>query len=211
MVVRHYFQFVVPFLLVALVVYYLSSRAGIKRKKWHSAFILMVSACLAFIPFSGLSLAEYLLSFNPNFSIGSLALIIVLLIPYFFNRPIIEDKNLLSYCFWNIGLSLVVFFSYLGLVPFDLYALGYGFSSWFIFMAAVTLLLVWSGNPLSLVFLASIAAFNLKVLPSGNFFDYLTDGFLLILSVGVLVSHALEKSRFFTPLRSVQNDKYGLS
>ncbi len=89
----------------------------------------------------------------------------------------------------------MVFSSYLGLVPYDLYALGYGFSPWFVFMAIITLLLVWAGNPLSLIFLAAIAAFNLKLLPSGNFFDYLTDGFLLILSVGVLVSRACNYRR----------------
>jgi hypothetical protein len=94
-----------------------------------------------------------------------------------------------------VGLSLGLFLSYLGLVPYDLYALGYGFSSWFVVMAAVTLLTVWWGNPLSLIFLASIAAFNLELLPSGNFFDYLTDGFLLVLSVGVLVTFAFNHRR----------------
>lgn len=89
----------------------------------------------------------------------------------------------------------MVFFSYLGIVPYDLYPLGYGFSPWFVFVAIITLLLVWAGNPLALIFLASIAAFHLKLLPSGNFFDYLTDGFLMILSVGVLVSRACKHRR----------------
>jgi hypothetical protein len=111
------------------------------------------------------------------------------------DQPILEEKHLWYFCLWNIGLSLVVFFSYLGIVPYDLYPLGYGFSPWFIFVAIITLLLVWAGNPLSLIFLASIAAFHLRLLPSGNFFDYLTDGFLMILSVGVLVSRACKHRR----------------
>ncbi len=195
MVIRDYFQFIVPFLLVTLFIFGVSSRAGIKDKKWHLIFVLIVSACLTFIPLCGLSLAEYLLSINPNFSIGSLALVAIILIPYFIDRQILEEKYLISFCLWNLGLSLGLFSSYLGVVPYDLYALGYGFSSWFVFMAAVTLFLIWSGNPLSLIFLAYITAFNLKLLPSGNLFDYLTDGFLLILSVGVLVCLALKNRR----------------
>jgi hypothetical protein len=87
MVIKEYFQFIVPFLLVTFFIFYVASRAGIKEKKWYTIFIITLSACITFIPFSGLSLAEYLLSINPNFSIGSLALITILIIPHFTNRP----------------------------------------------------------------------------------------------------------------------------
>ena len=59
-------------------------------------------------------------------------------------------------------------------------------------MALLTLLAIWSWYPLSFIFLAYIAAFNLKVLPSYNFFDYITDGFLFVMSVGVLLFLAFQ-------------------
>lgn len=195
MVIREYFPFIVPFLLVALCVCFFSSWADIKNKTWHLIFVFIVSACLTFIPFFDFSLAAYILSVNPNFSIGSLALITIIIIPYFLDQPILKEKYLISFCLWNLTLSLGLFSCYLGFVPYDLYALGYGLSPWFVVMAIITLLLVWAGNPLSLIFLAAIAAFHLKLLPSGNFFDYLTDGFLLILSVGVLVCFAVKNRR----------------
>jgi hypothetical protein len=94
--------------------------------------------------------------------------------------------NLWMFCLWNVIISLVLFSSYLGFIPYDMYASGYHFSLWFIIVAAITLIAVWSWNPLSVIFIAYIAAFNLKLLPSPNFFDYITDGFLLLLSLGIL-------------------------
>jgi hypothetical protein len=147
------------------------------------------------VPIGGLSLADYLLSLNPNFSIGSLALIVVLLWPKFTGKPLLSDKNLWMFCFWNLVLSLILFSSYLGFIPCDMYASGYHFSLWFIIVALITLMAVWFLNPLSVIFIAYIVAFNLKLLPSVNFFDYLTDGFLLILSLGLLSSFLVPATR----------------
>ena len=61
------------------------------------------------------------------------------------------------------------------------------FSLWFVVVALLSLISIWLWFPLSFIFLAYIAAFNLKLLPSPNFFDYITDGFLFLLSMGVLV------------------------
>lgn len=195
MVIKNYFQYITPFLLVTLCILSVSSWTGITQRKWYKVTVLLVSAGLTFIPFAGLSLAEYLLSLNPSFSIGSLTLITWLLIPYFTHLHLGEEKHLIVFCVWNVGLSLGLFSSYLGLVPFDLYPLGYDFSWWFVVMATVTLATVWWGSPLSLILLAYIAAFNLDLLPSGNFFDYLTDGVLFVLSLMVLAAHTLKGRR----------------
>jgi len=154
-------------------------------------------------PFFGLSLADLFLSFNPNYSIGSVALMLVLLWPKILNKPLLSTRHLFIFCSWNVIISLILFSSTFGLMPYDLYALGYSFSWWFIAMALLTLLAIWSWYPLAFIFLAYIAAFNLKVLPSYNFFDYITDGFLFIMSVGVLLFLA------FQPRSSIEAEGQG--
>jgi hypothetical protein len=189
MVIKEYFQLLAPWLLVTLLVVSVWSWAKLPqcRAWWQQLLLLALTACIAFVPISGLSLADYILSINPNFSIGSLALIVVLLWPKFTGKPLLSDKNLFMFSLWNVLLSLILFSSYLGLIPCDIYASGYHFSLWFIIIAVITLLSVWFVNPLSVIFVAYIVAFDLKLLPSINFFDYLTDGFLLLMSLGFLI------------------------
>ncbi len=192
MIIKEYFQLLVPWLLVTLGIVSICSWTNVCKFKegWQKILLLALSAVITLTPLGRLSLADYLLSLNPNFSIGSLALFVVLLWPKFTGQPLLSDKNLWMFCLWNVVLSLVLFSSYLGVMPYDMYALGYHFSLWFIVLAIITLIAVWLWNPLSVIFLAYIAAFNLKLLPSPNFFDYLTDGFLLLMSLGLLAVSA---------------------
>jgi hypothetical protein len=190
MIIKEYFQLLVPWLLVNLLIVSVWSWTKLPqcRTWWQKLLVLALTAFITFVPLGGLSLADYILSLNPNFSIGSLALIVVLLWPKFIGKPLMSNKNLWIFCLWNVVLSLLLFSSYLGFMPFDMYASGYHFSLWFIIMAIITLIAVWVWNPLSIIFIAFIAAFNLRLLPSLNFFDYLTEGFLLLMSLGLLVS-----------------------
>jgi hypothetical protein len=190
MIIKEYFQLLVPWLLVTLLVVSVWSWTKLPQYRtwWQKLLVLAVTAFITVLPLGGLSLADYLLSLNPNFSIGSLALVVVLLWPKFTGKPLLSNKNLRIFCLWNVVLSLLLFSSCLGFMPFDMYASGYHFSLWFIIMAIITLIAVWAWNPLSIIFIAYIVAFDLKLLPSLNFFDYLADGFLLLMSLGLLVS-----------------------
>ena len=206
MLIKEYFQLLVPWLLVTLGIISVCSWGRFCKFKqvWQKLLVLSVSAVITLTPIGGLSLADYILSLNPNFSIGSLALIIVLLWSKLTGQPLLSNNNLWMFCLWNVVLSLLLFSSYLGVIPYDLYTCGYHFSLWFIIMAFITLIAVWSWNPLFVIFSAYILAFNLKLLPSANFFDYITDGFLLLMSLGLLVFLAassklnLSKSHSFT-------------
>lgn len=197
MFIKEYFQLLFPWLFVTLLIFSLCSWSKLSQfpRGWQKLTVLAFSAVITLAPFSGLSLADYILSLNPNFSIGSLALVMVLLWPKFMGQPLLSERNLRVFCLWNVALSLVLFSSYLGLIPYDLYALGYHFSLWFIIMALITLITVWVWKPLSIIFVSYIAAFNLRLLPSPNFFDYLTDGFLLLMSLGLLFSLATSSRR----------------
>jgi hypothetical protein len=205
MIIKEYFQLLAPWLLVTLGIVSVCSWTNFCKftQAWQKFLVLAVSAVITLAPVGGLTLADYIFSVNPNFSIGSLALVVLLLWPKLIGRPLLSDINLWMFCLWNIFISLVLFSSYLGFILYDLYAFGYHFSLWFIIMAIITLIAVWSGNPLSVIFIAYIAAFDLKVLPSANFFDYLTDGFLLLLSLGVFFP-------FLAPSRPLRHNEVRL-
>jgi hypothetical protein len=47
-------------------------------------------------------------------------------------------------------------------------------------------------SPLSYIFISYIIAFDLKILYSENFFDYMADGVLFFISIGVLISRAVK-------------------
>jgi len=188
MIVKQYIQNLFPFLLVTLILYAIAFKFIKQKKIIHEIIILYLAAFLTFVPLTGLSVGDYILSLNPNYSIGSVALVLVLLWPKITDQPLLSPKHLLIFCSWNVVFSLILFSSSLGLIPYDMYAQGYHFSLWFVFVALATLVSIWLWYPLSFIFLAYIAAFNLKLLPSPNFFDYITDGFLFLLSIGVLAA-----------------------
>lgn len=187
MIFKQYVQNLFPFLLTTWILYSVAFKFIKQKKILHEIIILYVAAFLTFVPIAGLSLGDYLLSINPNYSVGSVALVLVLLWPKIMDKPLLATKHLLIFCSWNVLFSLILFFSALGLIPYDMYAQGYNFSPWFVGVALLTLASIWLWYPLSFIFLAYIAAFNLRLLPSPNFFDYLTDGFLFCMSLGMLV------------------------
>lgn len=187
MIVKQYVQNLFPFLLVTLILYAVTFKFIKEKKILHEIIILYFAALITFVPLAGLSLGDYLLTINPNYSVGSIALVLVLLWPKITDQHLLSNKELLIFCSWNVAFSLILFSSFLGLIPYDMYAQGYNFSPWFVLVAVLTLASIWLWYPLSFIFLAYIAAFNLRLLPSPNFFDYITDGFLFLLSIGVLV------------------------
>lgn len=186
MIVKQYIQNLFPFLLVTLIMYSVTLKFIKQKKLLHEIIILYFAAFLTFVPLTGLSLGDYLLSLNPNYSIGSVALVLILLWPKIMDQPLLSKDHLVIFCSWNVVFSLLLFSSSLGLIPYDVYALGYNFSLWFVVVALFTLASIWFWYPLSFIFLAYIAAFNLNLLPSPNFFDYITDGFLFLMSAGAL-------------------------
>lgn len=195
MIIKEYYQFLFPCLFVILLLITVLSWTNISnlKKIWQKFMVIVISIIITMTPFFDLSLADYMLSINYNFSIGSMALIVVLLWPKLFAKPLLSEKFLWIFLLWNTLISLVLFSSYLCLVPYDLYPLGYNFSIFFLIMALLTFVTIWRWYPLAYIFIAYIAAFNLKLLPSPNLFDYITDGFLLLISLGLLVSLAASR------------------
>ncbi len=192
--IKEYFGLLFPLLLVACTlsgVVRFMRKLGLMRQIGKPA-VIMLSVLITLYPFTELSLAEFLLSLNPNYSIGSLAFFFIILWNQFGWKPLFSHKNLLQFCIWNVVVSLCLFASYLGFVNFDLYAMGYRFSVWFVITGLLTIFLLLIRNPLSYIFIAYITVFDLRLLPSDNFFDYITDGVLFLISLGIVTFYAVK-------------------
>jgi len=187
------FAFLFPILFMTWVVYRISHFAGLlmRREKFMKPAIVVISVGITLFPFGGLSLAEYILSVNPVYSIGSIALFFSILWKEFRRKDLLSRRDILWFSIWNVALSLFLFSSSLGLIGYDLYAMGYRFSVWFLVTALLTILLFMLRSPLAYIFTGYIIAFDLKLFPSDNFFDYITDGILFLISLGLLMFHGV--------------------
>ncbi len=186
------FEYICPVLIMLWIMSGPARLAGITVSSGPAGkgILLLFSLALALYPVRGLSVSHYILSLNPVFSIGSMALLLIIVCNRIWKRNPVTDIDLKHFVIWNIFISLCVFIPALGFTGLDIYALGYGSRSLFAVMMLVTIFLVYQKSPLSYIFIAYIVAFNLKLLPSENFFDYITDGILFFISLGILFSRS---------------------
>jgi hypothetical protein len=189
MMINTVFEYICPVLIVLWIVSGLARLAGVKASSGAAikGLILLFSLAIALYPVRGLSVSDYILSLNPSFSIGSIAFLLIIASNRLIKKRLLLHKDLMIFSGWNILISLIVFIPALGFTGQDIYASGYGFSLLFVVMALVTIFLVYKKSPLSYIFIAYIVTFNLQLLPSANFFDYITDGVLFFISLGVLI------------------------
>ena len=187
--IKGYFEFLFPLLMVtwAILGIVRFTKALDFMGKIGKPVVIASSAFITLYPFTGLSLSDYLLSLNPNYSIGSIIFFFLFVWKKFGWKPLFSQKNLLQFSIWNVGVSLCLFASCLGFVGFDLYSLGYGFSLWFVVIALLTIVLTLLRSPLYFIFILYIVSFDLKLLYSNNFFDYITDGVTFLISLGIMV------------------------
>ena len=188
------FVYLFPLLLITWAVFKIARFVGLLRLKAEiiKPVMILISGVVTLYPFTDLSLAEYLLSLNPNFSIGSTVLVFVFLLKELGGKQLLSDRNILWFSVFNVVVSLCLYASYMGFVRFDLYNQGYGFSAWFVIMLILTVILFIVRNRLSYIFIAYIMAFNLRLLYSDNFYDYITDGILFLISLVLMVSSLMK-------------------
>jgi len=187
------FSYLAP---VLLVLWFLMIIAG-KRIPDRRARLLLIPAAvlISLFPIHSVSLAGYLLSAVPVFSTASTALLLVLVIRRFTGNNILSGNDIFFFSLWNILLSIVLYLSALGIIGIDLYGQGYGFSVFSIIIAMIAIVLFLLRNPLGVFFLAYLVSFQFGLLPSDNIFDHLTDGFLFLFSLGIVISSFVKKIR----------------
>ena len=190
---KEYFEYIFPFLLILYILSWSGRQIGISRKKNSiiSLATVILSAILCLLPIGDLSIGDYMLSFNPSFSVGIISLLIILLTKELSGRELLREKDLLWFSIWNLSISLILYSSSLGFIGTDLYGTGYIFSLVFIITAVLTLALIFIKSRLYIIFTAYIVVFNLKILPSDNFFDHITDGVLFFASAIIILRFIL--------------------
>ena len=161
----------------------------------HNLAVIILAGLLALFPFQGLSLSDLILSLNPVFSVGSVALLFHTLWKRFAGHALLSDRNLICFAAWNVFLSALLYVSNLGFMDIDIYPLGYGFSALFILTAVVTITLFVFRSPLAYIFLIYIAVYDLRLLASDNFFDYMTDAVLFVISLVILLKAIISGCR----------------
>lgn len=153
-------------------------------------------ALLSVIPAGRLSLAQFILSFNPVFSIGTLAGAGMFMRHLSGCDPILSRLETSAFVYLSLTLSVLLQASYLGFISPDIYKMGYGYSIWFVLIGALTVAMFRAHSRLAFIPFAALAAFNLRLLPSDNLFDYLVDVPLL---AGCLIYLALRGRSRLTP------------
>lgn len=192
--INHFFELCFPFLFVTWIINVLVQRAGLHSSKGllMVPLTLSIAGIITFIPIHGLSLAAWMLSINPVFSVGSICLFLSLIWRQLRGRVFLSGMDLLVFSVWNIAVSLYVSLSYLGFIGYDIYYLGYGFSFFFIVTCSLTIVLFLFRSPVSWIFTAYIIAYSMKVLPTHNYFDYITDVPLFIISLAIVIIYIVK-------------------
>ncbi len=190
------FTYVLPVLLAALGLNAVIARTALRERGLYTRTIILITASLfiSMVPLGRLSLSQLLLSVNPVFSIGSISLIGIVLIGDLTGKKILGEIDLLLLSVWNILISLCLYLSYLNFIGADIYYAGYGSALPFAVTAAVTIVLIVFRSNVAWVFISYIAAYVLRLLPSENFFDYVTDVPLFITSLVILISYIVKST-----------------
>jgi len=187
------FSFVFPFLLIMAL---LQGGAGLlgTLRGWRPTLILvLIAVFIAVIPVGGLPLARWMIGFNANFSIPLTAILFYKVFEISFGVRLLDKNALLTCWVFSLTAGVILYPMALGLGKFDPYQAGWGFSSLFVVVCGVTILLLIMKNRFAVVLIAAILAYNLRLLESTNLWDYLVDPFMVLVSCIALSSRFLRK------------------
>lgn len=196
------FSFFFPFLLVLALLQGLAQVWGRRARGWKPALLLsIVSLLIMGFPLAGLPLARWLTGLNANFSIPLTAILFVHVYKGFTKVQLLDSRGHLACWICSLGLGVLLYPMALGLGPWDPYGAGWSLSWLFLLTLALTLLLLLLRNPFSVVLLAALLAHNLGLLESANYWDYLVDPLLVLLSLTALARRLYQKARAATQKR----------
>ena len=110
-----------------------------------------------------------------HFSIPLTAILFAKVVEPFFGIKLLDDRAFLTCWIFSIASGAALYPMALGLSELDPYAAGWEFSWLFVLMFFLTVVLLVMKNRFSLVGIAAILAYNLRLLESTNLWDYLVD------------------------------------
>ena len=165
-------------------------------RSWHLGLrglpLLAVTSAIGVVilavPFEGLAVARWVAGLNANFSIPLTGLLAVSIWERVFERPLFSEREWTTA--WGFGAvgGLALYPMALGLGTFDPYEWGWPFSPLFIVVGALTAWLMWRQNRFGVLLLLAALAFQLRLLESTNYWDYLLDPVYSLVSLGWLAA-----------------------
>ena len=119
-----------------------------------------------------------------------------------FERSLLAEREwTTAWSFGAIG-GLALYPMALGLGSFDPYEWGWPFSPLFVVIGALTVLLIWKQNRFGVLLVLAAVAFQLHLLESTNYWDYLLDPIYSLVSIVWLAGG------FVTSMRSSRTKRY---
>jgi hypothetical protein len=177
------------------------------RLQLHGWALLMLTSAIAVVvlllPIDGMAIARWIAGVNANFSVPLIGILAVAVYEQAGSRQLFSERDWLA-C-WGFGAAggLALYPFALGVSSFDPYEWGWGFSPLFIFMGALTAWLIWKGNRFGFLLLLAVTAFQLGLLESTNYWDYLLDPVYSAASVVALARRLVSADARRPPLQEV--------
>jgi MFS family permease len=146
-----------------------------------------IAAVVLLVPIQGLVIARWVAGLNANFSIPFTGMLGVAVCERAFARRIFSVHAWMTG--WTFGAiaGVALYPLALGLGSVDPYEWGWRFSPLFIAMGALTAWLIWKRNRCGFLLLLAVVAFQLRLLESTNYWDYLVDPIYWLVSLVVLI------------------------
>ena len=161
---------------------------------WIPTIILaLVSALMVSLPILGLPLGRWFFSLFANPSIPLTALLFSWVFKNAFQLSLLDVKGIRTGWIFSLLAGAALYPMALGAGAFDPYPAGWHFSWLFVVLLLVTVIMLSLKNRFSGVLLVTILAFNLRLLESGNLWDYLVDPILVITSIVGLIVRGVKK------------------
>ena len=143
-----------------------------------------IAAVVMVVPVEGLVIARWVAGLNANFSVPLTVMLALIVWEEIFDRSRFSEREwATAWGFGAIG-GLVLYPMALGLGSFDPYEWGWPISPLFLVIGVLTAWLIWRGNRFGLLLLLAAAAFQLRLLESANYWDYLLDPIYSLVSLG---------------------------
>lgn len=130
----------------------------------------------------GIPLARWLISLNANFCIPLTVILFAKVWEKAGGNVLFDWKERFSFGLFGSMMGILLYPMALGLGPYDPYELGWNFSFLFVLIMVLTIWLLLKKNRLGIVLILCILTFQLRVLESANFWDYLIDPFYVVVS-----------------------------
>lgn len=175
---------------LSLAAFCLTRRGPLRRRQvgrpWLFLATIAFALVLTLVKVNGLSAVNLLLSLSPSLSVMSLGLLVHNYTREVFGLSVLQADELSLWAGFVLLLIVPLYASVLGIIPIDVYAYGYRFSWVHVIVIGFGVYVAWRGYVgLTVILLGAMAAHYSRLLPSGNLFDALTDGFALFFALAL--------------------------